>query len=378
MDAKFSKSEATSTVRKLRVTVAVLAAVVLAVAVYAVVDAFSGSGTDSAAGNASSPAPSTTSLARSAETPRPGSSSRGRKPVSKGARSVSIAEPRVLVAVTSGGTLETVDPATGSPTSTLATGVTGDEVSISPDSSMVYFESAVGCLHEIERVPVSGGNPDVVASGSVPALSPDGSELAYVRQPQGNDGPCAGQTGSASSYELVVRQVATGAETTYPVAPQLSGSPPDPVDHLSWSADGKQLAVSMGANSAGTGWQLAIFDPASDNYYFTGSGVAVTGNDSSASYYREGVFMPDGNLFVNRVCCEGTDAVTSNLLLEVDPSGGSILHQVAIGILANDHTSLDVDSSGEWLLYLSGDALFVSKAGNRPTLLTTGLSAAAW
>ncbi|MGH9029631.1 MAG: TolB family protein, partial [Acidimicrobiales bacterium] len=287
--------------------------------------------------------------------------------------------PRVLVGVTTGGVLEDLDPSSGSPVRDLATGATGDEVSVTPDGSSVYFEAAVGCMHEIEKVLVAGGTPEMVATGSVPALSPDGSELAYVRQPLENQGPCEGQTVSASSYTLVVRVLATGVETTYPVSPTLANGRPNPIDHVSWSFDGRELAVSIEGGQGDDGWQLVVVHPATDDYYFSGSGVSLTGADASSSYYREGTFMPDGELFVNRICCEGPGAtVTSTLMLEVDPSTGAIVHQVAIGILGNDHTSLDVDPSGHWLLYLSGNELLVSENGERPNELATGFEAAAW
>jgi len=42
-----------------------------------------------------------------------------------------------------------------------------------------------------------------------------------------------------------------------------------------------------------------------------------------------------------------------------------------------DHTGLDADPAGRWLLYLSGNDLFVSLEGSAPFLLTPGLIAAA-
>ena len=83
-------------------------------------------------------------------------------------------------------------------------------------------------------------------------------------------------------------------------------------------------------------------------------------------------------LFVSRACC-GDDRVqnTSRLMWEVDTSG-TLVHQVAIGFVNLDHTSLDVSSDGNWLLYLAGNTLYVSRAGATPKELTTGLAAADW
>ena len=60
-------------------------------------------------------------------------------------------------------------------------------------------------------------------------------------------------------------------------------------------------------------------DPATSRYYLpSSSGVPLTGlPDPGRSYYREGVFLPDGDIFVNRVCCAGWPVrVTSSLLWE--------------------------------------------------------------
>jgi hypothetical protein len=102
------------------------------------------------------------------------------------------------------------------------------------------------------------------------------------------------------------------------------------------------------------------------------------GPDVEQSYYREGAFLPDGDMFVNRVCCSGWAVRdTSSLLWEISPSG-QLIRQVAIGFTNRDHSSLDADPSGRWLLYLSGQDLFLSKDGTAPFMLTSGLIAAAW
>jgi hypothetical protein len=53
-------------------------------------------------------------------------------------------------------------------------------------------------------------------------------------------------------------------------------------------------------------------------------------------------------------------------------------HQVAIGFPGLPHTSLAVNRSGKWLLYLAGTTLYVSDRGARPRGLGSGLIAAAW
>jgi hypothetical protein len=308
---------------------------------------------------------------------RTGSTSTTNAHGSKSSKSRVPSPPPLLVGATTSGALEVIDSSTGAPVRTLTTGVSGDELSVSPDRSTVYFESPVGCMHEIERVQSAGGSPELVATGSVPALSPDGSKLAYVRQPLANTGACQGETGQASAYSLVIRDVASGSETTYPIAPGLTSGSPDPIDHLSWSSNGTQLAVSIKAPQDDQGWAISVIHPSTDEYYFNGTAVPVTGSDASGAFYREGVFERNGDLFVNRLCCAGS-GITSSLLVSINPGMGTIDHQVAIGVTTNDHTSLEADSSGHWLLYLSAGELFVSLDGKRPSVLVTGLIAAAW
>src|SRR5437588_4993782 len=57
--------------------------------------------------------------------------------------------PHVLVAVTTAGTLQSLDPSTGHLVSSLASGATGDEVSLTPDHAQVFFENTAGCFHQI-------------------------------------------------------------------------------------------------------------------------------------------------------------------------------------------------------------------------------------
>jgi hypothetical protein len=288
-----------------------------------------------------------------------------------------------IVAVTTGGTLEVLDPDTGTTLHTLATGAAGDEVATSPGGSTVYFEAAAGCRQQIESVPSAGGSTTAIADGTDPALSSDGTELAYARQPDLTTAGCqSGVSNPASDLAVVVRQLSTGRETTYPMSPQaVATGLPAPILHLSWAPDGHRLAVSVAEAEDNEGWQVTMLDTTSSDYY-VGSDVAavpVTGAQASVSYYREAVFQPDGNLFVNRVCCSGIPPrTTSSLLLTVDPTSGRTVRQIAVGYTTVTHSSLDVDRSGHWLLYLSGDDLLVSHNGARPTPLATGLSAAAW
>lgn len=291
--------------------------------------------------------------------------------------------PPPVVAVTGAGVVEVLDPRTGIQVRTLATGATGDEVVLSPDRSTVYFEVAHGCARQIDSVPLGGGATSFVADGTDPAVSPDARYLAYARQPDLSTPGCLPDGSNPAAQEaVVVRRLSNGSEITYPMAPAAVDSGlPAPITHLSWAPDSRHLLVSVAAAQDNEGWLAVVFDTATADYY-VGPGarpVPVRGVDPAASYYREAVFQPDGNLFVNRVCCSGIPLrTTSSLLLTVDPATGATVRQIAIGFTDVDHSSLDVDASGHWLLYLSGDQLFVSDDGARPTALASGLVAAGW
>ena len=291
--------------------------------------------------------------------------------------------PPVIVAVTTTGALVTLNPASGVVTRKLVpAGVLGGEISVSA-TGMVYFARENGCSSKIEATPLSGGSAAVIASGSVPDVSPNGSKLAYADQPSLTAG-CAPRTPDlVPLYHLDIRTLRSGSTVSFPMVPaRQDSSLPAPISHLSWASDNDHLAVSTSAVEDNEGFDLVLVDTSQARYYLTGAGtslVPVTGKPAAQdSYLREGVFMPDGNLFVSRACCAGVPVRNiSRLMWEVTTSG-AFVHQVAIGYPNLDHTSLDVSAAGDWLLYLAGNALYVSAGGATPRELTSGLAAAAW
>lgn len=314
----------------------------------------------------------------------PAAASSGTATAAASPGSAAAAGPPAVVAVTKGGALVILDSANGSIAKTLVPGeVVGDEISVSADRTIVYFAAGHGCTTEVESVPVTGGSPTLIGKGSLPAVSPDGAKLAMAQEPSLTTGCVPHVADLTTQYKLVVRTLSGGSQVTYPMlAPGQSSGLPYPISHLSWSPDGTHLAVSISAAEDNEGWNLVILDTATARYYLSGAGdisVPATGQPSTRdSYLREGVFMPDGNLFVSRACCAGVPIRnTSRLMWEVN-TAGALVHQVAIGFANLDHTSLDASASGKWLLYLAGDILYVSHDGHTPKQLATGLIAAAW
>lgn len=290
-------------------------------------------------------------------------------------------KPPGLVAVTKAGALVVLGSRHGQVIRTLvAGGVRGDEISVSPDHGTVYFSVRHGCLGQIESVPVAGGPPTVIADGTVPAISPDGTRLAYATAPL-QTMACAGNASDLTkAYTLVIRTLSTGTQAVYPQLPagQDTGLPA-PISHLSWSPDGSTLAVSILSIQDNEGWDLILLNPATARDYLTGAGAqSVPAGAPRGSYWREGVYLPNGNLFVSRACCSGWPVHTKSRLMWVVSPAGVMQHQVAIGFANLDHTSLSASGNGSWLLYLAGDILYISHNGNKPVQLTTGMIAAAW
>jgi hypothetical protein len=306
----------------------------------------------------------------------------GASPSASATVSQAASEPGI-VGVTAGGALVVLNPADGAVTSTLVpSGVLGDEVAVAA-GGMVYFAVQHGCTDQIESVADSGGSPVAITDGSLPAVSPDGSKLAYASQPTLSTGCMPSSSDLTSQYKLVVRTLSTGAQVTFHAVPKGQGSGlPAPISHLSWAPDNVHLAVSLSSVQDNEGWNLNLVDTATAHYYLSGAGISYVMPSGAPtpkrSYLREGVYLPDGNLFVSRACCAGVPIRnTSRLMQEVNTSG-HVLHRVAVGYATLEHTSLAASPDGNWLLYLAAHDLYVSQGGATPREVGHGLIAAAW
>ena len=298
-----------------------------------------------------------------------------------------------VVAVSSAGSIELLSTSTGLATKVLVPKVdaVGDEVTVSPNGQIVYYAVKSGCSDHVYSVPVTGGTPTEVTTGALPAISPDGTELAFVREPY-TAYPyvpigCASKLAGASpgkDFQVVVRNLTSGSEKVYPAAPATLDLP-IPISHLSWSPSGGKLLVSLAPAQDNEPWTLHELNIAADNYYTAASFAAtqatavipVTGTPNAAdSYYPEGVYQPDGNVFVVRECCAGVPVKSTSIKLQQVTPSGTLIRTVAQGFLNRVHSSLDAASGKQ--LYLSGSTLFVSSNGSTAKQITGGLIAATW
>jgi hypothetical protein len=180
-----------------------------------------------------------------------------------------------------------------------------DAVDLSPDGRWVYFstccEPAVGTTY---RIPIAGGEPEQVAMGAHPRVSPDG------------------------------RYVATGGSEAVIITP-TPGVGGDPVTvevgccarSLAWSPDGTQLAVVTGTGADGDVPQVQLFG---------WDGTALTPRDTG---------KPDNPGSFVSWTADGTLTVSS---------GGPI----------EDDRSLSQDRSYEWLLWVDEVGVVRQQAGH--------------
>lgn len=123
----------------------------------------------------------------------------------------------------------------------------------------------------------------MIADGAAsPAISPDGTRLAYVERAQ-----FAGVV-----MPLVIRDLATGEEQRFTYEPIAGGEPfPDSLSGLAWSPDGTQLLFTDSYEQS----MVGILDPSTDT--FLSDATFLPGELEGAGW------IDDGTVIGRRFCC---------------------------------------------------------------------------
>lgn len=264
--------------------------------------------------------------------------------------------PHPLVASIPG--LVELDPVTGALLRELD-GPTGEgwaAVALTPDGTTVFHEELwTGCATRLWRTPLDGGEPELLAAGMRPAVSPDGATLAYV-----GFAPCV-----PDDHRLVLRDLESGDERSWPLtqpAEQLAR-----IATLSWAPNSRTLAVEVtgtpreeGHVGPPTTSAFHLVDTTSDPRPVQES-PSVGAGDHTVQWQRPTYRGDRGTLLVVELCCDigmgGADPhddAETYAILEVAPGPdgdpAKVLQVLYEGSSRIVH--LDADLSGDHILFV--------------------------
>ncbi len=272
-----------------------------------------------------------------------------------------LAPPPAFVGVTASGLrseLSLYSSSTGAvvrPPASFGRLFTDNGLAITPDGGTVYFtlippRRALGSLGlRLMALDVATGRPTMVADGAQPALSDDGSQLAYAAAPRG----------------LAVRDLATGRTRTISLVAQIGASAADLLDtELTWLGDGTDVAfVAMPQV-----WYAATTSPATSPATRRRGSCGLAAGDAVVVFVH--VPPPPGRLSARCVHLRGYvppaetiggDAASPASLLVADLVGRRAQVRL-IGPTGADTPVADLgdvvpfgfDPSGEQIMYLVG------------------------
>ena len=136
-------------------------------------------------------------------------------------------------------------------------------VAVAPDKRRVVFglapawwryRPASGCGERLMSIGLDGSPAREIGQGVDPAISPDGSKLAYATLATDNLNDCLARA-------VVVRDEASETERTFDFDSMITPKRPPSgiVQHMSWSPNGKLLAVEWWAGDESP-WAVATID----------------------------------------------------------------------------------------------------------------------
>lgn len=191
------------------------------------------------------------------------------------------------------------------------------------DGSVAYFgagfedywyecDTSAGAVFEVQ---VEDGAWREIAEGFGPALSPDGSRLAYIASGSCIPNPDTEIEVISFADTVVVRDLTTGTELRWGPSPGLVESDASLINTIAWDGAGESLFVAMGTGS------LLRLDPSIgsplDALPEVGAGIPA---DTFRSWRLSGVHAGTGMLIV----AEWDFESGNTRIIEVDPGSGAI------------------------------------------------------
>jgi hypothetical protein len=230
-----------------------------------------------------------------------------------------------------------------------------DGLTLSPDGRTVYYstgpEPAVGNLY---RVAADGGEPEQIADGLAPAISPDGRRLAFW-----------------SLDAIVVKNLDSGESTRFEPG---EGFTYRFGNQLAWAADSRHLAFEKGFVEGAS--SIHVLDTATPG---TLSGARPVGGDYEESDTSPSFRSFDGLLGVVQVCCPGPEGSghDADTFAVLDPVTGQVKGRLDLPFQAK---SAAYDRSGRHQLFVAGDGTVLRRSGGGFTavLRLGGVTLVAW
>jgi len=228
------------------------------------------------------------------------------------------------------------------------------EVALSPDGATVFYETCCEpAPGNVYRVPVTGGEPELVVHGGFPAVDPGGTRLAVVELQWVAVQPLAGGPAERFADD-------EGGATGF-------------VHGMTWSPDGESIAFSVSdASAESLRLHVLRVGEASD------FGDARPVPQPPADSWTLPAYRRDGLLFVaeQELLLDGRPTGPARGLV-VDPRTGAVVEEFEYGGAVQ---SQHLDATGSHLLYTlhDGSVRWRSPDGASGVLAGDGYLAATW
>ncbi|HUS61791.1 MAG TPA: hypothetical protein VMY34_06310 [Acidimicrobiales bacterium] len=288
------------------------------------------------------------------------------------------AAPGSILAVTATGLLVTLDPASGAVASTLddrfpdganPRGRTAPQIASidrATDGSAWYSVDHFGdggrCTGVMWHVPASGGAPQEVGDGDLPALSPRGDTLAYID--------------SCHDHALVVRDLDTGKERA--IAAGGGWRAYEDIYRVSWSEDGGEVILSAAKADAPS--EVFVVDIAATTLARRRRLGPLAATPEGTGWRDATPRSIDDTVLVIEACCIGArDAIDNGgRLIAVDLATGGQRGSADFGF---EIGRVAADASGAHLLIGDGSGNLYRRSDGAPRRLERaprGLRAFDW